>query len=275
MRRRRRRARCAPRCVRSSRQSSTRGRSAESRLCSARRHAHPSEGAVRARAARRRADARCRGATEGSRMTKPLSPGAHPRRLGYRAARAHGEGRRQARRAPHTAPDRQRRRDPRAGGEDARRSALRRRRHRSWCRSSRTSAPRRASLPPKRSAGSLTSRRRRPSSRCSPPTTTRTSTCATPGASRSRESATPRRSARSRRTSPAACASPPSSRFAACGAQRWRDSLPTATRRSSSRRHARSMTTGRSRRRCRRWRGSSATSALSASRCCVAPSTPT
>ncbi len=115
-------------------------------------------------------------------------------------------------------------------------------------------AARRGSSPPKRSAASPTSRRRRRSSRCSPPTTTRTSTSGTPAASRSRASATRRRSPR--------CRQHPSRgvRIAAIVALRRLRSAEVARfvtdsdERSCSRPRARSTTMGRSRRRCRRWR---------------------
>ena len=51
--------------------------------------------------------------------------GARSRRVGYRAARAHGERRREACRAPYAPLDRCRRGNPRAGGEDDWRLALR------------------------------------------------------------------------------------------------------------------------------------------------------
>ena len=101
----------------------------------------------------------------------------------------------------------------------------------------------------------------RRSSRCSPPTTTRTSTCGTPAASRCRGSATRPRSGRCRRIRRAACASPPSSRCGACAVPRSARFLTDSDECDRhSRRHARSMTTGRSRRRCRRWRVCLATS---------------
>ncbi len=83
------------------------------------RHADPSEGAVRARAARRRQVAPRRGERSGAQT------GANPWHLGCGTARADGEGRGQARGAADPAPDRCRCRDSCAGGEDDRRPALR------------------------------------------------------------------------------------------------------------------------------------------------------
>ena len=80
--------------------------------------------------------------------------GAHPRRSG--ASRSWRARARTARSTPrsYAAPDRRRRRDPRAGGEDARRHALRRGGAGVWCRCSATRRRVRGSSPPKRSAAS-------------------------------------------------------------------------------------------------------------------------
>ena len=82
-----------------------------------------------------------------------------------------------------------RRRDPRAVGEDARRRALRARGGAAHAAARRIARRACASSPRKPSGASRTSRRCRRSSRCSPPTTTRTYCCGTRGASRCRASA--------------------------------------------------------------------------------------
>ena len=71
----------------------TRSTADVSALLAARRYADPSEGAVRARAARRRQVAPCRGEGSGAQA------GADPWHLGRGTARPYGEGRREARRA--------------------------------------------------------------------------------------------------------------------------------------------------------------------------------
>ena len=232
----------------------------------ARRHAHPSKGAVRAGPARRReiAPRRRQGSGEPA--------GAHSWCLGRRAAGANGQGWSAACGAPGALPYRCRRRDPRAGGEDDWRPAIR-----AGGREARSAARRlRAARAVLRGRGARPDRLQAGdgarSSRCSPPTTTRTSTCVTPAAWRCRESATPPRLARSRRIPRAAFASPPSSRSAACAVRRSVDSSPTPTTRSCSRPRAPSTTTVGSTGRCPRWRACSTRSVSRPSRFFAAPS---
>ena len=186
----------------------------------ARRHARSSEGAVRAGAPERQRDPHRGG--QGPRK----SARARSCDLGPGAAGAQEPVR--GRIAP-ALPDRRRRRDPRPGGEDARRHALRRggagvdddgRRRGGEAAVLRDGSAR----PPGPQAGAP-----RASSRCSPTTTTRTSTCATPAASRWRALATCRRSRRCRRISRRASGSRRSTRCAGCAAPSSRSSWPTAT----------------------------------------------
>ena len=165
--------------------------------------------------------------------------------------------------------------DPRAGGQAARRPALRRGCVDARPDARRRIAARRASSPPRRSAASRTGRRSSRSSRCSPRTTTRTSTSGTPARSRSRASA-PADAIAALVDQPVARRAHRGRRRAAPPEGRGRRALPRATRTSTSspRPRARSTTTAASRARSRssppRSRASSA-----ASRSCGARSTRT